>query len=366
MSPPLAGVRVVDASEGVAGPYCALQLADAGAEVTKLETGDGDRTRQWAPRTASGQSVAYLALNRGKRQVPAGPAGDERAAQLERWAAWADVIVVDGDGPVIRLLPWERAREVNRRLIYCVISGYGPNGPWASRVAGELAAQMASEATASLGRIGEPPVRVGTDMAGMFAGIHAVQAVAAALVAREADGEGDRIDVSLFGSLVTMRSTLWVALSNPDEWWGFHLDSYVKPPFHGFQCRDGRIYFELRGFTAAQREALLDELGMSWASQDARYEKLLADAAGGSGRYTHELMDIWDSGLRGWTCQEAIEIIERHGGVALPMNDYSALLAAEQVKHLNIVQNGHGPDGTEIPYIRSPWHFESAGLGGNG
>jgi crotonobetainyl-CoA:carnitine CoA-transferase CaiB-like acyl-CoA transferase len=220
---------------------------------------------------------------------------------------------------------------------------------------------MASEATASLGRIGEPPVRAGTDMAGMFAGIHAVQAVAAALIAREADGKGDRIDVSLFGSLVTMRSTLWVALSNPDEWWGFHLDSYVKPPFHGFQCRDGRIYFELRGFTAAQREALLEELGMNWAREDARYEQLLADAAGGSGRYTHELMGIWDSGLREWTCAEAIEIIERHHGVALPMNDYSALLAAEQVKHLGIVRSGQGPDEAEIPYIRSPWFFESAG-----
>lgn len=359
MSPPLAGVRVIDASDGVAGPYCALQLADAGAEVTKLETGDGDRTRQWAPRTASGQSVAYLALNRNKRQVDV--AGDQAAAQLERLAAQADVLIVDNDGPAIRLLSWERAREVNRRLIYCVISGYGPNGPWAGRAAGELAAQMASEATSSLGRVGEPPVRAGTDMASMFAGIHAVQAVAAALVTREADGEGDRIDVSLFGSLVTMRSTLWVALSNPDEWWGFHLDSYVKPPFHGFQCRDGRIYFELRGFTAAQREALLEELGMSWASQDPRHAKLLADGAGGSGRYTHELMDIWESGLRGWTCAEAIEIIERHGGVALPMNDYSSLLADEQVRHLNIVRKGQGPDGAEIPYIRSPWLFGSAG-----
>ena len=358
MSPPLAGVRVVDASEGVAGPYCAVQLGDAGAEVTKLELGDGDRSRQWTPRTVGGQSAAYLTLNRCKRLVQAGPSGDETVAELKKWAAWADVIVIDADGPAIRLLPWEQARLVNRRLIYCVISGYGPKGPWAGRAAGELAAQMASEATASLGRIGEPPVRIGTDMAGMFAGIHAVQSVAAALVAREADGEGDRVDVSLFGSLVTMRSTLWVALSDPDEWWGFHLDSYVKPPFHGFQCRDGRIYFELRGFTADQREALLGELGMKWASEDPRYEKLLADAAGGSGRYTHELMDIWEAGLRGRTCREAIEIIERHGGVAYPMNDYPALLDDAQVKHLGIVQGYPGPDGAEISTIRSPWRFD--------
>lgn len=363
MSPPLAGVRVADASEGVAGPYCALQLADAGAEVTKLELGDGDRTRQWMPRTASGHSVPYLALNRGKREVRMGPAGDETAAQLQRWAAWADVLVVDADGPAARLLAWDRAREANRALIYCVISGYGRGGPWAGRAAGELAAQMASEATASLGRIGEPPVRAGTDMAGMFAGIHAVQAVAAALVAREADGQGDRIDVSLFGSLVTMRSTLWTALSAPDEWWGFHLDSYVKPPFHGFRCKDGRIYFELRGMDAARHEALLCDLGMSWARDDPRYEMLLADTAGGPGRYTHQLMDIWERGLRDWSCADAIEVIERNGGIALPMNDYPALLDTEQFRHLDIVQDHPGPGGAEIPYIRSPWRFEPGQLG---
>jgi len=358
MTPPLAGLLVVDASEGVAGPYCALQLADAGADVTKLELGDGDRSRQWTPHTADGQSVPYLTLNRSKRPVLLPATGRETVEQLEERAVRADVMIVDGDGAAARLLPWDRARTVNSRLVYCVISGYGPGGPWADRPAGELAAQMASEVTSSLGRIGDPPVRLGTDLAGMFAGIHAVQAVMAALLARGADGRGDRVDVSLFGSLVTMRSTLWVALSDPDEWWGFHLDSYVKLPFHGFRCKDGAIYFELRGLTPSQRASLLDALGMTWARDDPRYETLLADAAGGSGRYTHELMDIWDRGLGAWSCREAIEIIERHGGVALPVNDYAALLDAAQVKHLGVVGHHDKPGGTTFPYIRSPWRFE--------
>ena len=95
-----------------------------------------------------------------------------------------------------------------------------------------------------------------TDLASTYAAIYAVMSVCAALYARDEIGSGQRIDVSLFGSILAMRSTLWVALSNPDEWWGFHLDSYIKPPDYGYRCKDGAIFFSLARSTPEQREEL--------------------------------------------------------------------------------------------------------------
>jgi crotonobetainyl-CoA:carnitine CoA-transferase CaiB-like acyl-CoA transferase len=357
MSDPLDGIRVVDAAVGIAGPYCCLQLADAGARVSKLEVGEGDMTRQWAPQSRENESIPFRTLNRAKHPLWLDLSQSDAHDRLEQLVVESDVLVVDADGPILQALPWERARELSPGLVYCVISGWGPSGPWANQPAGELSAQLASEFTSSFGRIGEPPVRAGTDVAGMFAGIHAVQAITAALIAGLSTGRGDRVEVSLFGSLLTMRSTLWVALSRPDEWWGFHLDNYVKPPFGGFRCADGTIYFELRDLSDQQREQLLHDLGITRDSAGPKFDLILTDRAGGSGRYTHELMEIWEAALAKLTCTDAIEIIERHGGVALPANDFAAAVHSDQAQHLGTVGVDNQVRGEPLPLVRQPWSF---------
>jgi len=241
---PLHGYRVVEIAEGVAGPYTAMSLGDAGADVVKIEPPHGDRSRGWAP-SLDGDSPVFRTLNRSKRGIVLDWSSGQDIETARRLLAQADVAVVDKYG-LPPELGWERLNAPG--LVYCAISGFGPQGPWADRPASELGAQMASEATSSLGNLGEPPVRHGSDIGSVFAANNAIQAICAALYARDDSDPsnptgGQRVEVSLFGSLIAMRSTLWVALSNPDEWWGFHLDSYVKPPDHGYQCRDLPIYF---------------------------------------------------------------------------------------------------------------------------
>ena len=106
-----------------------------------------------------------------------------------------------------------------------------------------VSVRLMTETTASLGRPGDEPIRMGTDHAGVSCALYACQAVTAALLVAE-NGGGQRIDVSLFGALMHMRTALWIALSNPDEWWGFHLDSYTKPPEHFYTCKDRRVLIQ--------------------------------------------------------------------------------------------------------------------------
>jgi crotonobetainyl-CoA:carnitine CoA-transferase CaiB-like acyl-CoA transferase len=357
MAGPLEGYRVVEIAEGVAGPYCAMELGDAGADVIKVEPRTGDRARGWGPPVQGEDSAVFLSLNRNKRSIALDLQSADGVDVARRLLERADVAVVDINRLPDPLLAYEAVGEANPQLVYCAISGYGARGPWADRPSGELPAQMMSEATSSLGQIGEPPVRVGTDLGSMHAAIYSVQAICAALLARDRIGSGQRIDVSLFGSLVTMRSTLWVALSNPDEWWGFHLDSYVKPPDHGYRCRDRAIYFSLARMDSDRLDGLLRELQMEWVKDDPNFHLLATDTAGGTGRYAHVVRPLWERGFSQFDAAQVMEIVERHGGLCFPANDYQMLVNEPQVQHLGMIQTMEQPGVGTMRVVAPPWRF---------
>ena len=351
MAGPLDDYRVIEIAEGVAGPYTAMSLGDAGADVIKIEPPGGDRSRGWAP-ALEDDSAAWRALNRSKRGIVldfADPADLDIARRLVRRA---DVAVVDKAG-LPPELAWD-ALEADQ-LVYCALSGWGPRGPWADREASELAAQLAAETVLSLGRTGDPPVRLGVDAGSMYAANYAIQGICAALYARDVAGRGgQRLEVSLFGSLLAMRSTLWVALSKHDEWWGFTLDSYLKPPDHGYQCADLPIYFSLARMGVDDVEQLIDELQMGWVREDAQFELFVRDGAGGAGRYAHRLKHLWERGFAQWPAAEVIEKVERAGGWAFPMHDYQRLAADSQVAAVGALVEVGG-----VRQVAPPWDFEA-------
>ena len=359
MPGPLDGYRVVEIAEDVAGPFTAMSLGDAGADVVKIEPPQGDRSRSWEP-SLDGDSPVFRTLNRSKRGIVLDWSSGQDIETARRLLAQADVAVVDKYG-LPPELGWERLNAPG--LVYCAVSGFGPQGPWADRPASELGTQMASEATSSLGNLGEPPVRHGSDIGSVFAANNAIQAICAALYARDDSDPsnptgGQRVEVSLFGSLIAMRSTLWVALSNPDEWWGFHLDSYVKPPDHGYQCRDLPIYFSLARIRGDAFESMIDELGMDWAHEHPDYEKLRTDGAGGAGRYSAELKPLWERGFANFNADRVMEIVERHGGWAFPMHDYERLSNDPQVDAVGAIINLEQTDGSLMRQVAPPWAFE--------
>ena len=270
----LDGFRVLDFTQGLCGPFCTMQLGDGGAEVIKVEPPAGDFARRMGPPFIGDESAVFLSLNRNKKSIVIdleSSSGRETAARLAREA---DVVVEDfGPGAATTLgLDYPQLRAANPKLIYCSITPFGEEGPLRHLPGSELVVQAMAEYTTSLGRIGDPPVRVGADIASLNTGTFAAQAILGGLFHRLRSGEGQRVAVSEFGALLHMRGIMWSSLSDPDDWYGFHLDHYIKPPDYGYQTKNGSFYFILRRGNSEDWDRLVMELGMEEALADPRFD----------------------------------------------------------------------------------------------
>ncbi|HEX2172309.1 MAG TPA: CoA transferase [Dehalococcoidia bacterium] len=355
---PFGGLRVLELGGGVSGPYCALQLADLGADVIKIEPPGGDPVRGWGPPFVGSDAAVFLSLNQSKRSLAIDLEDPAARDAVRALARRADVIIEDlGPAEAARLgLGYEDLAPAQPGLVYCAITPFGEAGPLAGRPGAELVVQAMAEYPSSLGRIGEPPVRVGADIAGINTGVLACQAIAAALFHRRTAGVGQRVGVSQLGSLIHLRGILWNAISDPDEWWGFHCDSYVKPPDHGYQTADRPIYFSLGRGDSEDWDQILIELGMTDVLADERFAHG-GRAAISTGRFAHETKPRWEEAFADKTAEEVLDILTRHHCNAVPMHDYPGLIAHPQVQHLGIVEENRTTTGETYQTVRSPWQF---------
>ena len=357
---PLQGFRVVELGQGIPAAVAGMHLGDGGADVIKVETGDGDVARGMPPFFPTGESGTFVALNRNKRGVRLDLCSEAGREILARLIAVSDALIEDADfTQELRLDVAAIAAQVPR-LVHCRISGWGPDGPLADQPGAEIAAQMASEATTSLGSLDAPPVRLGTDAASTYAGIYAAQGILAALWRRLQDGEGQRVDVSLFGSMLVTRATLWAALSNPDDWFGFHTDSYVKPPDYGYQAKDGALTVVVGRMSDEQWPGLFADLGLDALTPEER--QLLRTEGGVVSRFSHLTRPLWERGLADFSVEEAIAIFARHGANAYRVNDYQHLFDHAQTNQLGILGEVEGANGP-LPVMRPPWHFSEDEIG---
>ncbi len=205
----LAGIRVLDLTRALAGPYCTLMLADHGAEVIKVEQpGTGDETRGWAPPSIKGVSAYYLSINRNKRSITIDLKHPDGKRALERLIERSDVVVENfSPGTFARLgFPKERVHALNPRAIFCQISGFGQDGPGRAWAAYDLIVQGMGGIMSLTGEAGADPVMVGVPQADMVAGMFAAFAIVAALHARERTGVGQTIDATMIGGQVALLS----------------------------------------------------------------------------------------------------------------------------------------------------------------
>jgi crotonobetainyl-CoA:carnitine CoA-transferase CaiB-like acyl-CoA transferase len=354
----LAGFRVIDLTQGLCGPFCTMQLGDAGAEVIKIEPPAGDFARRMGPPFVATESAVFLSLNRNKKSVVLDletPAGRAAAVRL---AHDADVLVEDcGRDAAERFgLAYAQVRSANPKLVYCSISPFGEDGPLRDAPGSELVVQAMAEYTASLGRIGDPPVRVGADVASLNTGTFAAQAILAALFHRLRTGEGQRVAVSEFGSLLHMRGIMWTSLSDPDDWYGFHLDHYTKPPDYGYQTKNGALYFILRRGNSEDWDRLVMELGIEEALTDPRF----ADYGRGAtsiGRYAAEVKPVWEKAFENRTREEIVDLVKSVGGDAVPIMDYPSLLAHPQIAALAAIAEIDHPVAGRFKMVRPVARF---------
>ncbi|MEO7939970.1 MAG: CoA transferase, partial [Burkholderiaceae bacterium] len=207
---PLAGIRVLDFSQYLAGPSCALRLADLGADVIKVERGDGgDQCRKLviANQRFGDDSVLFHTINRNKRSFAADLKKPQDMAQVHRLIAQSDVMIHNfRPGVMERLgLSWEAVRQINPRVVYGAVTGYGVVGPWRDKPGQDLLVQSLSGMAWLSGDADQGPVPSGVPAADILTGAHLAQGILAALVRRAVTGRGARVDVSLMESLFDLQ-----------------------------------------------------------------------------------------------------------------------------------------------------------------
>jgi len=242
--PPLKGIRVLDLSRVLAGPYCSMTLSDLGAEVIKVEIpGRGDDTRAFPP-FLEGESSYYLSLNRGKKSLTLNLKDEKGVEVLHRLVKKCDVVLENFRPGVTKRLgvDYDILKEIKEDLIYCSISSYGQTGPYAARPGYDLIIQGMSGLMGITGEQDRPPVRVGVAVTDLNAGMYAVIAILSALRVRDQLGIGQYLDVSMMDAAVSwmtyMAGSYFANGEVPPRMGGAH-PSIV--PYQTFEAGDGKF-----------------------------------------------------------------------------------------------------------------------------
>lgn len=327
---PLTGLRVLDLSRVLAGPFCTMMLGDLGADVIKVEQpGTGDDTRRWGPPFAEGESAYYLAINRNKRSVTLDlkrPRVQELLLDLVRQS---DVVVENFKrGTLERLgLGYERLRPECPGLIYCSISGYGPDGPYADRPGYDIAAQAMGGLMSVTGERDGQPLKAGVALADLATGMFASTAILAALHHREKTGQGQRVDVSLLESvvalLINVASSYLMTGETPARYGNAHPNLV---PYEQFRTIDGTII--VGAGNDRQFRDLCVVAGVPDVADDARF-RTNAD------RVTNReaLIPILQDAFEGDKSAAWVARLLAAGVMAAPINTLPDVFADPQVLH---------------------------------
>ena len=366
----LDGIKVLDLSRVLAGPWCTQILADLGADVVKIERpGVGDDTRTWGPpflKDAEGnttnQSTYYTACNRNKRSVTIDMTTAEGQALLKRMAAQSDILVENfKTGGLARYgLDQESLRAANPRLIYCSVTGFGHDGPYATRAGYDLMIQATSGMMSITGRPDEVPgggpLRVGVALTDLFTGVYASTAILAALEVRHRTGEGQHIDMALLDVGMAILANQASAFLNTGV--APHRQGNSHPslaPYQDFHTQDGSMLLAIGN--NGQFARFCEAAGHAeWAS-DPRY-------ATNTLRVKHRevLIPDMEAVTRTRTTAAWIALLEDKAVPCGPINDIAQAFDDEQVKSrgLAVTMQRDAGDGIEsIVGVASPLRLQA-------
>ena len=350
------GLRVIDLSQGLAGPFCGMQLGDLGAEVIKVEPLDGDWLREVGP-FQSGEGALFLQANRNKRGL-AFDIKDARGVEaLLSLLEGADVLIEAYPPGTLDRLGLGRETLAARfpRLVTCSISGWGADGPLAGQPATEIDIQAAVGSNRHLGSNEWPPERFGLDLASHFTALSAFHAILAALLWREESGEGQHVGTSLFEAFVGAHQWTLSAELAEDHSKGRPVTGLTDPPDHGFETADGPALITLRGDEGGWAQFLI-AIDRPEVLSDSRYETpdtLMSNLA--------LLPPLVNDSLRKWRFEDLRRLVQDElGGTIVRMHDHRTLLEDPQTLALEAIATieGHPTVGAfQTPDV--PWEFSS-------
>jgi crotonobetainyl-CoA:carnitine CoA-transferase CaiB-like acyl-CoA transferase len=350
---PLHGIRVLDLSRVLAGPYCTMVLGDLGADVIKVESPEGDETRTWGPPFAEGESAYYLCINRNKRSIVVDFKTGEGRADLRRLIGESDVLVENfRPGTLSRFaLDFESASALNPALIYCSISGFGQTGPLRDKPGYDFMIQAMGGLMSITGEPDGVPMKVGVAVADLFAGQNAVIAILAALQARTQTGRGQHLDISLFdsqvGMLTNVASNYLISGNLPKRYGNAHANIV---PYQSFRASDG--WFVIAVGNDRQFAKMCEVIGKSELARDSRFTE-------NAGRVEHReaLIACLQPVLLTRTVVDWLSALETAGIPCGPINTLDKVFAEPQVGARGMLILMKHPGIGQLPLVGSPLKF---------
>ena len=357
MAPPLQGLKVVELARILAGPWAGQLLADLGAEVIKVESPEGDDTRRWGPpfieRDGERAAAYFHATNRGKRSVVADFTAPEGQALVRRLVAEADVVIENFKlGGLVKYgLDYKSLSELNPGLIYCSITGFGQDGPYAARAGYDFIIQGMAGLMSVTGEAEGQPQKVGVAVTDVFTGVYSVVAILAALHQRATTGKGQQIDMALMDvavSVMANQAMNYLATGQAPQKMGNAHPNLA--PYAVFDCADGWII--LATGNDGQYRRLCKILGLPELAEAPAF---LSNADRVANRVA--LTERLTAATRRFAKADLLAACEAEGVPAGPINDLAEVFADPQVlaRGLRIA-----PDG--VPGVRAPIRFSQAEL----
>ena len=354
---PLAGLRVVELARVLAGPYAGQILADLGADVIKVESPEGDGTRQWGPpwieRDGERAAAYYHACNRGKRSVVADFADVGDRAMVAALCAGADVVIENFKvGKLAKFgLDYESVAKANPRVVYCAVTGFGQDGPRREEPGYDFVIQGMSGLMSITGEPGGAPMKMGVSISDLTCGLYSVIAIQSALLMRERTGRGQHVDMALLDCSVSLLAnqamSFFASGENPPRMGNAHAQVV---PYGVYRAKDGEVV--LAPANDRLFRALMRVLGRDDMADDPR----LADNAGRIANRSWVEAEI-ERQVAGRELEPLLAACREAGVPAGPINDCAAVFSDQQVvaRELKIAPGG-------VPGLRSPFRFSDAEL----
>ena len=361
----LAGVKVLDLTRVLAGPWCTQLLADYGATVIKVEKpGVGDDTRQWGPPyamdqagDATAEAAYYLSANRGKQSLTLDFAQADGAALLLQLVAQADVLIENYKVGSLKKygLDYDSLSKLNPRLIYCSITGFGQTGPYASRPGYDFAIQgiggLMSITGERAGLPGGGPQKVGVAVVDVMTGMYASTAILAALANRATSGLGRYIDVALLDVQVAMLANVGMnyltSEALPERWGNAHPNIV---PYQAFETGDGQLVVAVGN--NGQFASFCQVLGKPEWSLDPRFATNPARVA-----HRAQLIPLIEACLQQREAVELAQALEAANVPCGPINNLAQVFADPQVQARAMRVDVPHPSAGSVPQVRHPVRF---------
>lgn len=356
---PLAGLTVIDLSQVLAGPLCTMILGDLGADVVKVEPPSGDQSRQSLGTRIGADSVAFLAVNRNKRSIVLDLQTESGRTALLALVADADVVVENFRPGVAERLGagYGDLSELNPRLIYGSLTGFGPRGPYAARAGLDMVVQAMSGLMSVTGEEGGRPLKTGPPVADLTSGLYLTIGILAALESRRKTGRGQHVATSLYESALSLAvwetAELWATGENPGPLGSAHR---MAAPYQALRTSDGYVVVAATNERFWRR--LCDLVGLPHLVDDPRF-LTNADRL----QHRQELAALLEDVLAHRTTDEWVDDLIAAGVPGGPLHDYAQTLADPHTEATGMIVETEHPVAGTIRMLGSPLHLTDSAFG---